>query len=643
MTDKQQKQLIKLLESTQGAAVQPDELMQVVEAIIRIITEVKESIDEQTIENKVNSKEAIAKLEESLSELESYTKDLVTSSDTKNLNNLKDTAKELLREIKKVENKILPPQDLSGIKERIEILEDGVEVLSSNKPDEGKDIVDKINKLDTTSSLQIDASHIKNLPEIVKNSAITIGGSRPVSVLNNGTYVAGAVTEFNFVNPTSITTTGKAQRRVNITTGSGGSGTPGGSDTQVQFNDGGSFGGDTAFTWNKTTNSLTVGLENSTGSILTPTATTADTTGGSLDIISGDGNSLGDGGALSIASGVGGDTGSGGNISITSGASGGTSGNGGFFLVEAGSGTGATFTGGNIQLKPGAGLSGATDGYLYITDPTSAISAKFNTTSLATSDKTFTFPNTSGTFALTSDVTVSKVGTPADNQVAVWTGDGTIEGDTALTFNTSTDTLTVGSGAGIVTTHSLKSDHSDGVLIEANNGTDIGILGVGNTANVTWYGNHNFGGNINLQENTSIALDPAGSADGKYSGITVTGTGGATIAFGDLVTLDKDDSRWELVDISVAAAATGDARGIIGIAVTSSTDGGSITVLLNGIIRADAAFPVLTIGAAVYASTTGDVVVTQPTTTDHVIRVVGYGLTADEMYFNPENDWITHT
>lgn len=150
-------------------------------------------------------------------------------------------------------------------------------------------------------------------------------------------------------------------------------------------------------------------------------------------------------------------------------------------------------------------------------------------------------------------------------------------------------------------------------------------------------------GNITLGENTSIALNPAGSADGKYSGITVTGTGGATIAFGDLVTLDKDDSRWELVDISVAAAATGDARGVIGVAVTSSTDGNPITVLLQGIVRADANFPALTIGAAVYASTTGDIVVTQPTTTDHVIRIVGHAMTADEIYFNPSPTWITHT
>lgn len=34
--------------------------------------------------------------------------------------------------------------------------------------------------------------------------------------------------------------------------------TPGGADTQVQFNDGGVFGGDADFTWNKTTNTLSV-------------------------------------------------------------------------------------------------------------------------------------------------------------------------------------------------------------------------------------------------------------------------------------------------------------------------------------------------------------------------------------------------
>ena len=47
---------------------------------------------------------------------------------------------------------------------------------------------------------------------------------------------------------------------VSISTGGGG-GSPGGSDTQVQFNDAGSFGGDAGLIFNKTTNKLTVAGE----------------------------------------------------------------------------------------------------------------------------------------------------------------------------------------------------------------------------------------------------------------------------------------------------------------------------------------------------------------------------------------------
>ena len=39
---------------------------------------------------------------------------------------------------------------------------------------------------------------------------------------------------------------------------------------------------------------------------------------------------------------------------------------------------------------------------------------------------------------------VIKVGTPVNNQVGTWTGDGTIEGDSGLTFDTATDRLVIG-------------------------------------------------------------------------------------------------------------------------------------------------------------------------------------------------------
>ena len=56
-------------------------------------------------------------------------------------------------------------------------------------------------------------------------------------------------------------------------TGGGGNGVPGGNTTEVQFNDAGSFGGDADFTWNKTTNTLTLA-----GDITAVDSITFDTT-----------------------------------------------------------------------------------------------------------------------------------------------------------------------------------------------------------------------------------------------------------------------------------------------------------------------------------------------------------------------------
>lgn len=146
-------------------------------------------------------------------------------------------------------------------------------------------------------------------------------------------------------------------------------------------------------------------------------------------------------------------------------------------------------------------------------------------------------------------------------------------------------------------------------------------------------------GSITLGENTSIALDPAGSADGKYSGITIAGTGGATIAFGRLVYLKAADSRWYETD---ADALSTSGNIMIGMTATSTTSGSAVTILLMGQIRADASFPALTVGAAVYAGeTAGDIQVAIPTGADNVIRVVGFALTADEIYFNPSQDHQT--
>lgn len=144
---------------------------------------------------------------------------------------------------------------------------------------------------------------------------------------------------------------------------------------------------------------------------------------------------------------------------------------------------------------------------------------------------------------------------------------------------------------------------------------------------------------IDLGENAGFVLDAALSADGRYSGISENGTAGVALVFGDLVYFQTTDSRWELASADNAAAGHNLKLGICILAAAG--DGSATKVLLLGKVRADAVFPTFTIGAPVYMSTTaGDVQVAAPSSTTDIIRKVGFGNTADELYFNPSNDFI---
>ena len=77
---------------------------------------------------------------------------------------------------------------------------------------------------------------------------------------------------------------------------------------------------------------------------------------------------------------------------------------------------------------------------------------------------------------------VSKVGTPVNNQVGVWTGDGTIEGDTALTFDTTTDTLATTLITATTVTAALVGNASTATALA--NARTIGGVSFDGTANI---------------------------------------------------------------------------------------------------------------------------------------------------------------
>ena len=156
--------------------------------------------------------------------------------------------------------------------------------------------------------------------------------------------------------------------------------------------------------------------------------------------------------------------------------------------------------------------------------------------------------------------------------------------------------------------------------------------------------NKTIDGELALADNSSIAVSPELTSDGLYTGITRTGTAGAALSFGQLVYLDPSDSRWELVDANSASGADGDARGLLAICIlAAAADGDPTKVLLWGTVRADTAFPELVVNGPIYASeSAGEITTAQPSSMDVVIRVLGFGLTINEMMFCPETSYITH-
>jgi hypothetical protein len=142
---------------------------------------------------------------------------------------------------------------------------------------------------------------------------------------------------------------------------------------------------------------------------------------------------------------------------------------------------------------------------------------------------------------------------------------------------------------------------------------------------------------VALPENTVIYDDPVLSADGKFTGRAITGTAGTNLAFGEAVYLAVADTKWE--------KARGNAEATIspmtGIVCVAGNEDAAVTVLISGHIRADAAFPALTVGAPVFIDpdTAGDVSTTELTTGEYQ-KCIGWATTANSIYLTGNPDWV---
>jgi hypothetical protein len=81
------------------------------------------------------------------------------------------------------------------------------------------------------------------------------GSASNIAILDEGVTLTNAVSSIDFVG-SGVTATANGNA-ITVTISGGGSGTPGGSNTQVQFNDSNTFAGNAGLTFDKTTTTLT--------------------------------------------------------------------------------------------------------------------------------------------------------------------------------------------------------------------------------------------------------------------------------------------------------------------------------------------------------------------------------------------------
>lgn len=130
-------------------------------------------------------------------------------------------------------------------------------------------------------------------------------------------------------------------------------------------------------------------------------------------------------------------------------------------------------------------------------------------------------------------------------------------------------------------------------------------------------------------------------SDDTYEGeATNDVNAGDTIAQWDLVYLDSTSGRWEFADADAASTSGGV---LLALAAAAGTDGNAMNVVFRGVVRNDG-WTWTGAGKTLYVSTTaGGMTETAPSGASDVIRVVGYTLSDDVIYFNPDNAWVVHT
>ena len=142
-----------------------------------------------------------------------------------------------------------------------------------------------------------------------------------------------------------------------------------------------------------------------------------------------------------------------------------------------------------------------------------------------------------------------------------------------------------------------------------------------------------------LTDVQSIKIDATPDADHTATGPqTDTIAAGMSVSAFEIVVLQAD-GKFDKSDASAVATA----QGMCGIALEAGTDTNPMLVGLAGSFVRDDTWA-WTVGAELFMSlTAGAITETKPSATTEIVRMIGHAVSADVIYFNPDNTYLEIT
>ena len=363
-----------------------------------------------------------------------------------------------------------------------------------------------------------------------------------------------------------------------------------GSDTQVLYMAGSSPAGDAGFTYNETTNVLSI-----VGGIITPSmitndaasptaiaitsgsATSGNSAGANLTIQTGNGFGTGGGGSLSVFGGTAGATGVGGGVTLGAGQGGATSGAGGGLQLEAGSAQAGNSDGGDFQLTVGLATGSGIHGRFIFQPMGNTVGTGILNFDNLTAERIFTLPNQAGTIAL-SENTVNLTGDQTVNGIKTFGSIPVLPGSNPTADNQAVRKLYVDNLVGTGQRFVGAVNAATTAALAANT-YDNGASGVG----ATLTGNAN--GSIGTIDGVAAAVDNeyliqdevTGANNGEY---TLTQVGDAGLPY-ILTRTTRYDTSAEIITGTFFNVLAGTVNGN---KLFSMTTAGTITVGTTAIV-----------------------------------------------------------